>query len=463
MRPALLLPLSLALSACGEPAPGAAPDASAPPRAGGDLTVNDTSRDAFTRPARALDETQYAQFFVGNSFFNQNWVSAPATTLGRDGLGPTFNAPSCSSCHFKDGRGAPPEGASEPFMGLLLRLSVPGESETGAPVPEPAYGGQFNHRAVMGVLPEGESSVRYEELPGAYADGESYSLRRPVYSFSGLNFGPMRDDIMVSPRVAPAVFGLGLLEAVDERTILALADEGDRDGDGISGRPNRVWSLRARATVLGRFGWKANQPSLEQQDASAFVGDLGVTSELLPAQNCPAPQSDCQRAPHGGEPEIDASKLAAVTLYTQALAVPARRDLSDPAVMRGEALFREARCVACHVETLRSADVFPSLPLLARQTFHPYTDLLLHDLGDGLADDRPDFLATGREWRTAPLWGTGLIETVNRHTYLLHDGRARGHAEAILWHDGEARASRDAFRAMPRADRDALLTFLRSL
>jgi CxxC motif-containing protein (DUF1111 family) len=171
----------------------------------------------------------------------------------------------------------------------------------------------------------------------------------------------------------------------------------------------------------------------------------------------------CLAVATGGEPELDASKLAAVTLYTQALAVPARRDVSDPAVMRGATLFREARCVACHVETLRSADEFPALPLLARQTFHPYTDLLLHDLGAGLADGRPDFLATGREWRTAPLWGTGLIEAVNRHTYLLHDGRARGHAEAILWHDGEARASRDAFRAMPRADRDALLTFLRSL
>lgn len=463
MRLALLLPLALALTACGEPAPTTSPDAAAPLRAGGDLTVADTSRDAFSRPARALDETQYARFFVGNSFFNQNWVNAPATTLGRDGLGPTFNAPSCSSCHFKDGRGAPPDGPGEAFTGLLLRLSVPGESETGAPVPEPAYGGQFNHRAVMGVAAEGESSVRYEEFQAAYADGETYSLRRPTYSLTGLAFGPMRPDVRVSPRVAPAVFGLGLLEAVDARTILDLADEDDRDGDGISGRPNRVWSLRQRATVLGRFGWKANQPSLEQQDAAAFHGDLGVTSELFPAQNCPAPQFDCQRAPSGGEPELDASKLAAVTLYTQALAVPARRDLHDPAARRGEALFHEARCAACHVETMRSGDVFPALPLLARQTFHPYTDLLLHDLGEGLADGRPDFLATGREWRTAPLWGTGLIETVNRHTRLLHDGRARGHAEAILWHDGEARASRDAFRAMPRADREALLTFLRSL
>ena len=457
---AALLAASLCVSCADEAAPPAAWVMD--PRSGGALTVGDDTRDAFSRTAPLLASERQDSFFVGNSFFNANWVTAPASTDGRDGLGPTFNTASCSACHFKDGRGRPPLTADEPFDGLLLRLSVPGEGAHGGPLDEPTYGGQFNHRAVQGVAAEGRAVVEYAERTERFADGATASLRVPTVRFVELAFGPMREGAMVSPRVAPAMVGLGLLEAVPEADVLALADPDDRDGDGISGRPNRVWNASLQRVALGRFGWKANQPDLLQQTAGAFLGDMGITSSLFPDENCPPAQQACRAAMSGGRPEIDDSKLAAVVLYSRALAVPARRAVDAAPTMRGAALFEQARCTACHAPTLRTGPE-SALPELARQTFHPYTDLLLHDMGEGLADNRPDYLASGREWRTAPLWGVGLVERVNRHTFLLHDGRARDLVEAILWHGGEAERAREAFRAMPRADRDALVAFLQSL
>jgi len=428
---------------------------------GGDTTVFDVGKNAFTLSARNLKGERRDPFFVGNSTFNRNWVTAPSSTTGIDGLGPTFNASSCSACHFKDGRGAPPE-ASEPFLGLLLRLSIPGQDEHGGPLAEPVYGGQFNHRAILGVPAEGTSSVEYVEVPGAYADGTPYSLRRPTYRLADLAFGPIDPRVMISPRVAPFMIGLGLLEAVDEADILALADEEDADADGVSGRPNRVWDPKAGATRLGRFGWKANQPGLEQQNAGAFVGDLGVTSPLFTAENCPPAQTACASAPSGGAPELDQDKLDEVTYYSSLLAVPARRDFEAPDVLRGKALFREVGCAACHTPVLATSAA-AELPELANQTIRPFTDLLLHDMGEELSDGRPDFLAEGREWRTPPLWGLGLVGVVNGHTLLLHDGRARGFAEAILWHGGEAERAREAFRTLDAESRAALVRFLESL
>jgi CxxC motif-containing protein (DUF1111 family) len=429
---------------------------------GGDTTMDDTTEHSYSRTSPNIAPERRTSFVVGHSFFTDNWVTAPASTTGRDGLGPTFNASSCGGCHSNDGRGRPPLRDDEAFDGLLIRLSVPGTGPHGGPVDEPTYGGQFNHRSVLGVPAEGRAVVRYAEQPGRFADGTPFSLRVPTYAFEALAFGPMRADTLLSPRVAPANFGLGLLESVDEADLVALADPDDRDHDGVSGRPNRVWSVRLQQTALGRFGWKANQPSLEQQNAGAFVGDLGITSALFPDENCPEAQPACRAAPSGGAPEIDADRLASVTLYTQALAVPARRDVDDPTVRRGADLFESARCTACHTPTLHTG-ARAVLPELADQTFHPYTDLLLHDLGAGLADGRPDFLADGQEWRTPPLWGIGLVQTVNRHTFFLHDGRARSLTEAILWHGGEAQGSRDRFAQMSAADRAALVRFLETL
>ncbi len=429
---------------------------------GGETTVFDTGRNAFTLTARNLKGDRRDKFFVGNALFNRGWVIAPASTTGIDGLGPTFNATSCSSCHARDGRGAPPAEAGEEFLGLLLRISVPGANAQGGPLPEPNYGDQFNHRAVLGVMTEGTPIVTYTEQPGTFADGTAYSLRAPTYSFENLAYGPMSPDVMVSPRVGQAVFGLGLLEAIPESDLLALADENDADGDGISGRPNYPFDPRSNAAKLGRFGWKANQPTVEAQNAGAFIGDIGITSTLHPSENCPASQTSCASTPNGGSPELDDAALFDATYYGKLLAVPARRDYQDATVLAGKRLFRDLGCAGCHTPAFTTG-IDPDFPELSSQAIRPYTDLLLHDMGDGLADHRPDFLADGREWRTQPLWGLGLIETVNRHTFLLHDGRARNVTEAILWHGGEAEASRDEYRQLSAADREALETFLGSL
>jgi CxxC motif-containing protein (DUF1111 family) len=456
---ALSLALGVLSFACGPSDTGYEPGEE---RTGGDTTVFDSGRNAFSLAARNLHGERRDRFFVGNSFFNRGWVTAPSSTTAIDGLGPTFNANSCSSCHFKDGRGAPPQEAGEEFLGLLIRLSVPGRDEHGGPLPEPSYGGQFNHRSVLGVPAEGTSSVTYTEVPGAFADGTPYSLRRPSYSFGELAFGPMASDAMISPRVAPAMIGLGLIEAIGEESILALADPDDADGDGISGRPNYVFDVASGTTRLGRFGWKANQPSLMQQNAGAFVGDIGITSALFPEENCPPAQAECLAAVDGGAPEITDDKLADVTYYAHTLAVPGRRDAEDPEVLRGKELFFSAGCESCHTSHWVTGEL-ADFPEVSEQTIRPFTDLLLHDMGDELADGRPDFEADGNEWRTPPLWGIGLVRVVNDHTNFLHDGRARDLSEAILWHGGEAEASRDAFSSMSAADRAALIRFLESL
>jgi CxxC motif-containing protein (DUF1111 family) len=471
----LVLALAAVVVACGDddrqpPAATATPQPTATatpaeplgdPLSGGAGTVVNDTIAAFGQPARNLPLEERTAFFTGNALFNRDWVMAGSSTSGSDGLGPVFNARSCSSCHFRDGRGAPPRTPDESFIGLLFRLSIPGENPEGGPMGDPNYGTQLNQAAVLRVPREGRATVAYEDVPGTYADGEPYVLRRPTYDFVELAFGPLSAEIQVSPRTAPFLIGVGLLEALSDEAILARADPDDANGDGISGRANRVWDAKQQTHVLGRFGWKANVPSLEQQNSGAFNGDIGITTPLFPTENCTAVQTDCLAAPNGGAPEADQLKVDRVTFYSRYLAVPARRDVADPFVQRGEQLFRDVGCAACHTPTLTTrADT--EAPLAA-QRIHPFTDLLLHDMGDGLADGRPDFDADGREWRTPPLWGIGLVGTVNGHDLFLHDGRARGFAEAILWHDGEGAAARDAFRALPRDARESLIAFLESL
>ena len=432
------------------------------PRSGGDSTVFALSDDAFGFPAAGLTNDERRDFFTGNALFNRNWVTAPASTDGIDGLGPVFNARSCSACHVRDGRGRPPIDPGEPAVSLLVRLSVPGEDPFAGAVPEPRYGLQLNSFGILGVPGEGAVTITYDEVSGAFADGVPFVLRHPHVALADLAFGPLDPATRISPRVAPAIFGDGLLAAVPDATLLALADPDDADGDGVSGRPNAVWDALADAPGLGRFGWKANVASLEEQTAGAFVGDIGITTPLFPAENCAPGQSACAAAPTGGTPEADQLKVDLVTFYVHTLAVPARRDVDDPEVRRGEALFTAAGCAACHVPTLATGP-FPSIPALGNQVIHPHTDLLLHDLGEGLADGRPDFDAGPREWRTPPLWGIGLVPTVSGHDLFLHDGRARGLEEAILWHGGEAAGARAAFRRMTAPARAALLRFLESL
>lgn len=431
--------------------------------AGGEASSDDFSMNAFGHAAPNISGIKQMEFVTGNSFFRRNWVTAPSSTEDLDGLGPLYNARSCSSCHMFDGRGTPPTLVDEEPVDLLFRLSIPSPSaiewET---LPDPNYGDQFNHLANIGIKPEGKVAVSYQEKAANYADGSQYSLRVPSYNFYDLQYGAFPDNMMVSARIAPQLIGLGLLEAISEQQLLAIADPDDADNDGISGRINRVWDVEKGMKVAGRFGWKANEPSVRQQVAGAFRGDMGLTSSIFPEQPCASNQKDCQDAIDGGKPEIREDILDRVTLYSQTLAVPTRRDWQSETVLKGKQLFAKIGCNSCHIPSF-TTDKHPTIPEYRNQKIYPYTDLLLHDMGDRLADNRPDGEANGKEWRTPPLWGIGLIETVNNHTFLLHDGRARNVEEAILWHGGEAQQAQKLFIELTKTQRSQLITFVNSL
>ena len=445
--------------------------------AGAATVFKPLNRDAFSHPSGNMSFKRQRDFRVGNGIFRKIWVSAPSSTTSSDGLGPLFNARACQRCHLKDGRGRPP-AAGERAETMFLRLSIPPQTEAEraalrehrqSVIPEPTYGGQLQNFSIQGVLAEGEMTIAYRETPVTLADGEVVSLRAPTYGVSGLHYGPLHPEAMLSPRVAPPVIGMGLLEAISDADILAGADPDDRDGDGISGRANIVWSDELGRPTLGRFGWKAGNPTISQQAAAAFRGDVGISTPLYapPYGDCTAAQETCRGAPHGGASaqntvEASAALVALLDFYTRNLGVPARRDIGDPQVLEGKRLFYDANCTGCH----RPKFVTRRDSIGEEQSFQliwPYTDLLLHDMGEGLADGRPEGEADGREWRTPPLWGIGLTETVSGHTFFLHDGRARNLLEAILWHGGEAEAAKNRVVAMTREERAALLAFLHSL
>ncbi|PKO77315.1 MAG: thiol oxidoreductase [Betaproteobacteria bacterium HGW-Betaproteobacteria-15] len=458
---------------------------------GGKGTVFATGRQSFSFGLANLTDAEQTRFVIGNSFFKRNWVESPASTTARDGLGPHFIARSCAGCHTMDGRGAPPDWkrtiGPEPddTVALLIRLSVAGTPEAHAGVkPEPVYGDQFNNAAIQGVKREGHVEIRSAPLQGRFADSTRYTLHKPTYSLTQLNYGPMSKDVMMSPRIAPQVIGLGLLEAIPESEILANARAQAAMEGPIKGMPNRVWDALAQKEVIGRFGWKANTGSVAHQSAGAFLGDMGITTSVFWRETCTAAQKDCLKAPHGGgrrtgrdglmpaaqataaEPEIDDDTLGQVIFYTASIAPPARRQPADPQVLRGQALFAQAQCAACHRPSyVTGTPPFPKLTsaAISGQRIWPYTDLLLHDMGPDLADGRPDFLANGRQWKTPPLWGLGLIKDVNGHQRLLHDGRADGVLEAILWHGGEAQSAKERVLQMNRQDREALVRFVESL
>ena len=436
---------------------------------GGKATVFNQSRNAFSLPSANMAVSRRLDFSVGNSFFRNPWVMAPASTDARDGLGPLFNTSGCQNCHIKDGRGHAPFGPDDNAVSMLIRLSIPAitaahkeQLKTDGSVPDPVYGGQLQDFALPGVTPEGKIRVTYSYQTVTFADGDTAELRKPSFTIEDKGYGEFHPDIMLSPRVAPPMIGLGLLEAIPERTLQAYADPDDSNSDGISGRLNQVWNADKQTTTIGRFGWKAGQPDLRQQNAAAFNGDLGITSSLFRKDHCTESQQDCLNSINGGDPELSEEILNFVTFYTRNLAVPARRDVDAPDVLRGKQLFNDVQCAACHIPQTTTAQI-TGQPEQSGQIIWPYTDLLLHDMGEELADNRPEFLATGLEWRTPPLWGIGLTKTVNGHTEFLHDGRARNLTEAILWHGGEAEPSREHFVAMPRHDRRALLAFLESL
>lgn len=434
-----------------------------------------TTADAFSLPSANIGFEGELDFKLGNALFRKTWIASPASTLASDGLGPLYNARGCQDCHRKDGRGAVPI-PGERSVSLFLRLSLPGGSTPQAiedylaTQPDPAYGGQLQDFASPGQTPEGQMNVVYEDLPVTLSDGTVITLRDPTYSITGPAFGPLSPDLMLSPRIAPQMIGLGLLEAIPAADILARQDPDDTDGNGISGRANVVISSEFGVPMLGRFGLKAGAPTVREQTAAAFAGDMGLSTRLHPDPwgECTPAQTDCRRAIHGQEPgirdglEVDNASLELVTFYARNLGVPARRNADAPQVLRGKEIFNAAQCAACHVPKAVT-NRLDGQDAQSFQLIWPYTDLLLHDMGAGLADNRPEARATGREWRTPPLWGIGLTAQVSGKTEFLHDGRARSLLEAILWHGGEAQAARDAVVSLPLADRDALIAFLESL
>lgn len=440
-------------------------------------TANDTR--AYMRPATQLSPFDGLDFTVGAHLFERAWVTAPSSTQAADGLGPLYNARACSGCHVRNGRGAPPTvGETMARPGLVLFVDVPPRNAaeralldggTVNNIGDPVYGLQLQDKAIPGHAAESKLGVAFREHGVTLADGTEVQLREPAYRVVAEAYGPLDSTARLSPRLAPPMIGMGLLERIDEADILAAADPGDRDGDGISGRANRVRDPLTGARVIGRFGHKAGNATLSQQVQVAFNRDIGLSVPLLrnAAGDCTQVQSDCIAAADGNSPQYDNLEahqqvIDLVTLYVGNLAVPPRRDIDNPAVLAGERLFVATGCAKCHRTGFRVGAAHAANGAKP-QTIHPYTDLLLHDLGEALADHRPEGLADGREWRTPPLWGIGLTRAVSGAEHYLHDGRALNLLEAILWHGGEAQAQRDAVVAMGRDDRQHLLRFLESL
>ena len=440
----------------------------------GDLTHFHSGPKAFEQEAPNLPWGISAAFDRGDGIFERPYSPAlrPGFVSNADGLGPIFNQASCESCHVGDGRASPPSGPNEMLNGGFIRVSVQGIGPYGEPLSPKGYGHQIGDRAIDGVKPEATARINWIATKGEFPDGQPYSLRKPDFILTDLAYGPMPKDAVFELRMAPPVHGLGLLEAIPEETLLAWADPDDSDGDGISGRPNYVWDLERGGKIMGRFSWKANAFDVRQQAAAAAYNDMGVNNPLFlyrhddqskthkARQNCEPEQTACLAATDNLDYEMTPAQLLDVTTYLQLLGVVYRRNMDDPLVQQGEQLFHQIGCVDCHKSQVMTGE--HDISRLENQLIRPYSDLLLHDMGPGLSGRR-DFEATEQEWRTAPLWGIGVTETVNGHTNYLHDGRARNVEEAILWHGGEGENAKQKYKHLTKAARQLLLAFINNL
>lgn len=422
---------------------------------GGGTTIFDETSSAFKAPAPNLSKESMAMHTEGDAAFEATFITSPAPLNG--GLGPIFNNTSCNGCHVRNGRGLPIE-LGQKFSSMLFRISTNEADTHGEPKSIAGFGDQIQDRAIFGIAPEAAINLSYQDSVVVMSDGEKVILHVPHYTVQN-SYKPLPSNLKISPRVAPPVFGLGLLEAISEQDILKNADEQDTDKDGISGKPNYVWSHLQKKKVIGRFGLKSNQPDLYQQTAAAFNGDMGITTSMFMNQPC---HNQIQCHDQKDTVEINDNFLLAATHYSRTLAVPARRNTNKQSVKEGKELFEKFQCSKCHTPS-HTTSAMVGYSELSNQKIFPYTDLLLHDLGTGLADGRDDYLANGTEWRTAPLWGIGLTNLVNGHTNFLHDGRAKSLIEAILWHSGEAEDSKEKFRTATNQERNSLIDFLNSL
>ncbi|BCE01926.1 di-heme oxidoredictase family protein [Marinicellulosiphila megalodicopiae] len=431
---------------------------------GGQTSQPFINKYSFNQEANNLTLEEKLDFSVGNGFFKNPWIFSPATTIARDGLGPLFNTNSCEKCHIQDGRGERLVQTGTQKVSTLIRLSIPAvtsEQITNqlkyGPIPDPIYGGQFQPLSSPNVPAEGVVNVIWHSKIEILADNTEIELQWPEISLNQLQYGELNEQIQLSPRIAPAMMGLGLLEQIDELDILQNQINQTHRTDEIKGKINWVWDRQKQSTSIGKFGWKASQPTLNQQNAAAFHGDLGLTSSLFDHPTCTNHQTACLQAPNGGEFEVSNNILAFIEHYTRHLNVPKRSKLEP----EGEKIFHDAKCAICHRPSYITKTQ-NKLPALSNQTIYPYTDLLLHDLGPLLATNE-EFLATQSQWRTAPLWGLGKHKLVSSEIALLHDGRATSILEAILWHGGEAQESVKIVKQLSSEQRQSLLAFLESL
>lgn len=431
------------------------PDLSERLNAGGGTTVFLTSSNSFSTPATNLIGTDLDDHLFGDAQFEAAFVTAPASVNG--GIGPVFNNTSCVSCHPKDGRSAFPSNINS-LSGFFLRTSIVGTNVNGGSIPVPGFGTQLQNQAIFGYQPEVQFGVTYSQIIESLADGTQIILQKPNYSIIN-SYISFPSNAMLSPRLAMPVFGLGLLESIPEANIIALQDINDSNSDGISGKANFVYDLISGQTKLGRFGWKANTATILEQCAGAYSGDMGITTYLMPLETGNGQTNGNDGL--GDDPEITSDILNEVALYCRTIGVPAPRNINNTNVRRGAKLFEQIECAKCHTPKMQSG--YSSISAISNQIFYPYTDMLLHDMGNELADNRPDFLANGNEWKTRPLWGIGLTQVVNGHTNFLHDGRAKNITEAILWHGGEAQNSKNKFKQLSTKDRNDLLSFINSL
>lgn len=470
-RPALLISAGLAVAAVADP-----------DLPGGEGSVDLVPFPSFESPLTTLTSEQKRRFFAGKALAGQPWVKAPATTTARDGLGPLYNARSCLACHTGGGRGKLPEDEAGVVNRALVKISVPGNDPVLGVRPEPTYGDQLQtqstalmhqlkHRMPQPqagrheVRPEAYIGIRWHYKTVSYPDGQLLELRWPELNIKQLGYGALAENTHFSLRVPPPLYGLGLLEAIPSEDVQRLADPEDRNGDGISGRINRVWNFDQQGPASGRFGAKATRSDLTDFTAAAFANDVGISNPLFPSQPCTASEMDCQFNPTGNDEdgvELPRRLLELVVDFTAHIAVPKARPLPADVRAQGQTLFHKSGCADCHTPQFTTG-AMPRSNALAGQDIWPYTDLLLHDLGPDLADQRPDYDASGREWRTPPLWGVGLQTGTDQPLYLLHDGRARTIEEAIWWHGGEAQSAKHAFVQLPASHRQTLIQFIQAL
>ncbi|CAA6800589.1 MAG: Thiol oxidoreductase [uncultured Sulfurovum sp.] len=428
------------------------------------LFTTDSSKNAFSKAITPLTHEEEDLFILGKSFFSIPWVESPASTTARDGLGPLFSANTCKHCHPRNGAGVALTQEGEMSRSLLLRLSHKTSdnqmllNKNGFEA-DSTYGSQLSRNGNHNVLAEGTPNVRYQEIKGHYADGEAFTLRQPSYEIKALNYGALDTQTIIAPRIGSALVGLGLLEKIAENDILKHEDIDDKNQDGISGKANYAFDPETNTTKLGRFTWKASATSVKHQSAAAAHNDMGLSNPLFPRHNCTEKQTDCLKEAQSEEQTFDLPKqrLDAIAFYLSHLAVPKAREVAEEnkeAYEEGKSLFTALNCISCHVSEHTTPEGI---------TIAPYSDLLLHDMGELLADGRSEFLANGKEWRTTPLWGIGLYQKVSGEANYLHDGRARTIQEAILWHGGEALKSKEAFRKLSKKQRASLLMFLETI